>query len=395
MKFLLSFLTSVVAEEPHVLRMPLKKHEPQEEIERARASLLHQIILTSVQNKTDISELVLNDSDKVIIHDYQNAQYYGEVQLGTPPQSFEVIYDTGSSNLWVPSTKCKDGCGGKNLFEAEKSSTYRKNGTKFEIMYGSGPVSGFLSYDHVHFTNTKVENSEFAEIEDVTGLGMAYSFGKFDGILGLGWDTISVAGIPPVFQQMVEQKIIDQPVFSFALGTSDGDEGELLLGGIDHDVYEGDLVYEPLTQLGYWQVLAKELKTGGNSVASNEQVIIDSGTSLIAGPTDAVAAFGDKIGAISVMGKYLVQCDAKFDLTITIGAVDYVLDNHDLTIPIAAGYCLLAVMPIDVPAPRGPLWILGDVFMRKIYSVFDWGEKRMGFAKAKKRSVEEVIEFVA
>lgn len=393
MKTLAVAFATAVAGESKILALPMKKTALDETIEATREQLLHDVILGASLNTTTPGLRIprANVGDKVVIHDFQNAQYYGEVSLGSPKQTFEVIYDTGSSNLWVPSAKCQ-ACSGKSLYDSGASSTHKQNGTKFEIMYGSGPVSGYLSYDDVHFVESTVPKSEFAEITDVTGLGMAYSMGKFDGILGLGWDTISVDGIPPVFQTMVQQNIISEPVFSFKLGTKNEMEGELLLGGIDNTAYEGDLAWEPLTTLGYWQVTAKKFATGGQELATSQQVIIDSGTSLIAGPPDVTDKFAQAIGALSIMGKYIVDCKAKFSMEITIGNGNYALTNDDMLIPITGGYCLLAVMGIDVPPPRGPLWILGDVFMRRYYSVFDWGNKRMGFAKAKMSTSEEEVE---
>jgi len=375
------------------LRMAFKKNlkgmNPQE---HTRDEFVNELILSSRGQDTVLQlgppPIV---GDKAIIRDYVNAQYYGEVSIGSPKKTFEVIYDTGSSNLWIPSKSCA-ACTGKNLYDSSASSTWVQNGTKFEIVYGSGPVSGFLSYDDVSFVESVVKKAEFAEILDVTGLGMAYSMGKFDGILGLGWDTISVDGIPPIFKTMVDQNIIANPVFSFLLGTKDKEEGELLLGGIDDNAYTGKLVYQNLTTLGYWQVDASDFSTSGKSIAKNQAVIIDSGTSLVAGPEKVVGQFASEIGAIGFMGKYMIQCDTSFSLKITIGGTEYTLDNHDLTLPITGKYCLLAMIGIDVPPPRGPLWILGDVFMRKYYTVFDWGGKRMGFAPAKNAQEDDMHE---
>ena len=60
------------------------------------------------------------------------------------------------------------------------------------------------------------------------------------------------------------------------------------------------------------------------------------------------------------------------NLTFTLTKADYVITDGPI--------CLFGFVGIDIPAPRGPLWILGDIFMRKYYSIFDYGNQRMGFA---------------
>lgn len=83
----------------------------------------------------------VNGDQPVVIKDYMNAQYYGEVELGTPTQKFKVVYDSGSSNLWVPSKKCGLGCLLKTKYDSSKSSTYKPNGTDFELQYAQVKVA--------------------------------------------------------------------------------------------------------------------------------------------------------------------------------------------------------------------------------------------------------------
>jgi len=132
------------------------------------------------------------------VTNYDNAQYYGTVSIGTPPQAFKLLFDTGSSNLWVPSYSCTTlACFVHNTYNSAKSSTYVKNGTIFDIQYGSGAVEGFCSQDTVTWGTYQIPNTIFAEITNLQGVG--FIAGKFDGILGMAWPAISVNNINPAF----------------------------------------------------------------------------------------------------------------------------------------------------------------------------------------------------
>eukprot|EP00197_Chlamydomonas_leiostraca_P002454 CAMPEP_0202856990 /NCGR_PEP_ID=MMETSP1391-20130828/89_1 /ASSEMBLY_ACC=CAM_ASM_000867 /TAXON_ID=1034604 /ORGANISM="Chlamydomonas leiostraca, Strain SAG 11-49" /LENGTH=535 /DNA_ID=CAMNT_0049535727 /DNA_START=13 /DNA_END=1620 /DNA_ORIENTATION=+ len=247
--------------------------------------------------------------DVVPLNNFMDAQYYGEIGLGTPKQNFTVIFDTGSSNLWVPSSTCSLlnlACHLHRKYYASKSSTYKANGTKFEIEYGTGSLSGFISQDVLTWGGAKVKNQGFAEAVDEPGF--TFVAAKFDGILGMGFPAISVQRVVPPFTNMVEQGLLEEPVFSFWLNRDPDSPvgGELVLGGVDEQHYVGEHTWVPITRKGYWQFNMEGMSIGSTKLCARGCAAIgDTGTSLIAGPTDEVASINKAIGASSAIA---MQC---------------------------------------------------------------------------------------
>ena len=330
------------------------------------------------------------EPDSIVINDYQDAQYYGPVSIGTPPQQLEVIYDTGSSNLWGSDIK-PGWFSSHHAYFHDKSSTYKANNSIFHIRYGSGPVSGFYSRDTVAFGDVSVDDYLFAEVNNTKGLGMAFKIGKFDGICGMGWYDISVDHVQTPLQALVASGKLAESVFAFYLG-SGGAKGELLLGGVDPAHYTGDFTYVPLMdtvpgKVGYWALGMDDITISGTSVTSVRKAIVDSGTSLLAAPSEDIKKIAEAVGAHTLLPippfnrEYFINCTTPGpDIVIKLGGEEFVLTKEDYIIK-DGPKCLFAMTGLDVPAPAGPLYILGDVFMRAHYVKFDVGKRRLGFAK--------------
>merc|ERR1712232_982222 len=239
----------------------------------------------------------------------------------------------------------------------------KPDGREYNVQYGSGPVKGVFASDIVNVGGIEVPNQLFAQVTDVSfgPLNIAFAVGKFDGLLGLGFKSISQYNIPTPFEAMVARGLVKVPLISET----------------------------------YWEVSLDKATFGSDTVATAQKAIIDSGTSLLAGPTDAVKSLAQKAGATSIAGgkEYTIDCSKVSSLpklTVTLGGHDFVLEGSDYTLSVS-GQCLFAFTGIDVPAPRGPLWIMGDVFMKKYYSIFDYGNKQMRFAPVAKRQTKVVV----
>jgi len=323
----------------------------------------------------------------VPVSNFMNAQYFADITIGTPPQSFKVILDTGSSNLWVPSTQCNSiACYLHSKYDSSSSSSYKKNGTKFEIQYGSGSLSGFVSNDIMTIGDLQIKSQDFAEATNEPGL--AFAFGRFDGILGLGWDRISVNGMVPPHYQMVNQKLLDEPVFAFYLGSSeDSDDSECIFGGVNKDHFTGKITTIPLRRKAYWEVDLDAISLGDDTAdLENTGVILDTGTSLIVLPSNYAEMLNAQIGAKKGFnGQYSVDCDKRSslpDVTFTLSGYNFTITAYDYVLEVQ-GSCISTFTAMDIPEPTGPLAILGDAFLRKWYSIYDMEKATVGLAKAR------------
>ncbi|XP_067110284.1 nothepsin [Osmerus mordax] len=328
------------------------------------------------------------------LYNFMDAQFYGVVSLGTPEQNFTVVFDTGSADLWVPSSYCvSEACGVHNKFKAFESSTFNHDGRTFGIHYGTGHLLGIMAKETLKISNMTVVNQEFGE--SVFEPGFMFVMAKFDGVLGLGYPSLASELGNPVFDTIMAQKLVEMPVFSFYLSRSKSTtepEGELLLGGIDEALFIGQIQWVPVTVKGYWQVQIDNIKVQGTTThcAQGCQAIIDTGTSLITGPSHEILSLQQLIGATPTsIGEYLVDCSRVSSLpqvSFTIAGVEFTLSADSYIRRDMLGdreICFSGFQAVDLPSDTTSLWILGDLFLMEYYSIFDRGQDRIGLAKAR------------
>ncbi|XP_075706794.1 cathepsin E [Rhinoderma darwinii] len=366
-----------------VIRIPLKREKS------LRQTLKEKGRLSNVWTREGIELLESCNSPETAsepLQNYFDVEYFGQISIGSPPQVFTVIFDTGSSNLWVPSVYCTSpACLEHSRFQPSQSSTYKTNGQSFFIQYGTGNLTGILGIDQVSVQGITVQNQVFAE--SVSEPGSTFLDANFDGILGLAYPSLAVDGCTPVFDNMIAQNLVEQPVFGVYMSRDPNSPvgGELVLGGYDASRFSGQLNWVPVTVQGYWQIQIDSVLVGGVQAFCSQgcQAIVDTGTSMITGPSSDILLLQEYIGANETDGEYGVSCSSLNSMptvTFTINGINYNLSPEQYTLPDGGNYCSSGFQGQDIPPPSGPLWILGDVFIGQFYSVFDRGNNRVGLA---------------
>uniref|UniRef100_A0A8C3UTZ8 Peptidase A1 domain-containing protein n=1 Tax=Catharus ustulatus TaxID=91951 RepID=A0A8C3UTZ8_CATUS len=300
------------------------------------------------------------------ITNHLDSSYFGEISIGEPPQKFLVLFDTGSSNLWVPSTDCKSpACFNHAKFQPCDSATFTPTNQSHNVSYGSGSVTIALGYDTLRVSrggSIIVTNQEFGLSQDEPT--QPFYFAEFDGILGMAYPSLAVGGMATALEGMLDQDQLAEPIFRFHIYHMDfliSYGGELILGGMDPQLFQGDITWAPVTEKLYWQV-----QSASSWCSQGCQAIVDTGTFLLTVPQEYLESILEALGAQETTTLPLCPCGGADPLCPLLQS---------------NGYCTLAIEVTYLPSQDGqPLWILGDVFLKEYYTIFDMANNRVGFA---------------
>mmetsp|Transcript_110803 Transcript_110803/g.269301 ORF Transcript_110803/g.269301 Transcript_110803/m.269301 type:complete len:436 (-) Transcript_110803:78-1385(-) len=332
----------------------------------------------------------------------QASEYYGQVSVGSPPQSFLVVFDTGSGNLLLPSKECSDdACSNHKRYDAGLSATSMQvafadkpeqavaaDGTRdiVTITFGTGEMSGVYVRDNVCLGTGgicgKVDFVAATEESDEP-----FSLVPFDGILGLSLPQMAEGPAFSVLDQLVEAGVLKESLFGVFFG-NEGEESEITFGSYRRESMASEVFWAPVTVEGYWQVQMEEMRVGDDRLEGicmgprKCQVAVDTGTSLLAGPSEVVHNLISRLRVEEDCSNFHSLPDLKFNVAghlLSLSPEDYVTQSTN--------GCALGLMSLDIPPPKGPLFIFGDPFLRKYYTVYDRKNVRVGFAIAQHRAL--------
>lgn len=308
--------------------------------------------------------------------DDANRNWIGAIEAGTPPQTFTINFDTGSTDLFLPGSICGNACGGQQRYNPEISSSAEPLGEPFKVEYmDNSMATGDLYTDSVSLAGFKATAQTIGVALNASG----FSSEKYDGLMGLAFKSISKFGADSVFHTLVSQGAVPEPVFAFKLASFGS---ELRVGGVNSALHQGSFTYTPVIKEGAWQITGDAIEIDGKEVVNAFPAIVDSGTSLILGNSFDVSQLYATINATEVeKGVYALPCDAMPAVSITLGGKSFPLSAETLnqgTMDSSGTICIGAIHGSD---EVGDQWILGDVFMRNVYSAFDVENSRVGFAE--------------
>lgn len=354
-----------------------------------------------------VSEIVQRDTVNDPLTDQvedpqQDELYYGPISVGSKtPQGFTVDFDTGSSDLWVPAQGC-NGCAGTTRYNNQGTDQKRTG----SVTYGSGMISGEVYKDSVAVQGLTATGCNFIAVTQAQG----FSTSQSEGLMGMGFSTISSTGSPTYFENLMAQGKATSPEFSFYLGRAKSNTqgaSQLTIGGRNTQKYTGAVSSIPVTKKGYWQVAIDAITNAGKSVgpSSKGQAAIDTGTTIVLAPTAAVTALIASIpgaapiplgAGASQITVFSYPCNSNPKIALQFAGKQFAINPLDfnggqvtglqgLLGTIASGgkqQCVANVAGADLD-PTQNLYVVGDTFLKNWYSIYSYaGSASVNFAAA-------------
>ncbi|TLD18880.1 acid protease [Venturia nashicola] len=340
------------------------------------------------QNKFNImtADKPTKSNSAGVDQDGTDFSYFASFKFGASSKTLYLLLDSAASNTWVMSSDCTtDACGIHTTFGQSDSTSLQISSKTFSVAYGTGSVKGVQGTDTVKL-GAMSASLTFGLAESVSDEFLSY---PMDGILGLGRpETLNsdATGVkaPSLLDALVSQKVIRSKQFGMALWRSaDGgkNDGEINFGSPDSNRYDGDLNYITAVKStnGFWEIPMADSGVDGTKLGiTGRTAIIDSGTSFILMPQDDAAKLHKAIPNSSQNEEsFTVPCDSKNKMQIVFGTVTYDISPKDYIGKPSGSGCASNIVGRQVFGPKQ--WLVGDVFMKNVYTVFDYDQQRVGF----------------
>ena len=373
-----------------------KTNNKNQTMKRRKEIAEFQSIIFNFNNEKNSTQNNNTNNTKSIIplKRYYN-QFVGKISIGTPSQKIPVIFDTGSGNLWIATKNCKsNSCQTQLKFNNTDSKTYINIGTKIEVEYGTGKYIGEMSQENISLGNLSIPNQKFCEV--INEEGIEFSDEGFSGVLGLGYPILAFNETIPLFDNIMNKKILKKNIMSFYFSNNDNQGGEFLLGETNPLRYKGNIEYFDVIDKYYWTIKLKKILVNGEDLELCDKEkgcmgIIDTGTSVITAPS-----FNDFVKLLTKIG---IQNNCSNYNNAPV--VQFVFENKDKNgkliehvFELEKEYyiskeiddkgkenCLplFSVMKVD---KYDKAWVIGSIFSMKYYSVFDRDNDQVGFAES-------------
>ncbi|KAF9288488.1 hypothetical protein BGZ68_000193 [Mortierella alpina] len=312
-----------------------------------------------------------------------NAVWYGSISVGTPPNSFNVVFDTGRADLILPGKSCKSGCDGHTQYEIGASSTAQELGKSFNLAVGEGSV---ISGEQV--TDT-VSIGGFTASEQTLGIATSYppnfQIQRFpaDGILGMAFGSISAFPADSVMETLKSQNKEIPSVFAFKLAETDS---ELMVGGTNDKLYTGGFTNVPVTKKGYWQTTLDAIVVNEKPVFTKLEAVIDTGSTTISLTLEQAQEFYATIGGKDASAKagpgfYSFPCESFPSVALTFGGKSFKMSEKTFSLGKLSQGSNECVGSIVAKNDAGmDAVVIGTAFLQNVYTAFDLGNNQIGFA---------------